>query len=178
MTSVTRVLVLDNYDSFTYNLAQLIGGLGAEPVVIRNDAIDLGGIAALGVTHIVISPGPGRPSVPRDFGICGTVLLHYGPAVPILGVCLGHQGIVHALGGTIVQAPKIMHGKQSRIRHDGKGVFAGLPESIDVMRYHSLIAERTSLPSCLRVTAETVDDELIMGVTHAHWPMTGVQFHH
>ena len=177
MTTSPRVVVLDNYDSFTYNLAQLIGALGAEPIVLRNDAIDIPGIAALKPTHLVLSPGPGRPSEARDFGICGEALLHYGPTLPILGVCLGHQGIVHYLGGTIVQAPTIVHGKQSRIRHDGHGIFAGMPEEVPVMRYHSLIADRTSLPSCLRVTATTSDDNLIMAVEHESWPMTGVQFH-
>jgi anthranilate synthase component II len=177
MTPTPRVLVLDNYDSFTYNLAQLIGALGAEPIVVRNDATDLAGIDALAPTHLVLSPGPGRPSEARDFGICGQALLHYGPTLPILGVCLGHQGIVHYLGGTIVQAPTIVHGKQSRIRHDGRGVFAGLPEDVGVMRYHSLVADPASLPSCLRVTATTRDDHLIMAVSHESWPMTGVQFH-
>jgi len=172
-----RVLVLDNYDSFTYNLAQLIGALGADPVVVRNDEIDIVGIATLAPTHIIVSPGPGRPSEPRDFGICGAALLHYGPAIPILGVCLGHQGIVHYLGGSIVQAPTIMHGKCSRISHDGFGLFAGLPAEIEVMRYHSLIADRASLPSCLRVTARTVSDGLIMAIAHESWPMMGVQFH-
>lgn len=177
MTSPRRVLVLDNYDSFTYNLAHLIGALGAEPVVVRNDAIDLEGIAALAPTHIVLSPGPGRPEVARDFGVCGDALLRFGPTTPLLGVCLGHQGIVHRLGGTIVQAPRIMHGKRSRIRHDGRGLFAGITEEIDVMRYHSLIADRAALPSCLRVTAETADDGVIMAVAHESWPVAGVQFH-
>lgn len=172
-----RVLVLDNYDSFTYNLAHLIGALGAESVVIRNDAVDISGIAALAPTHIIISPGPGRPSEPRDFGVCGAVLLQYGPTIPILGVCLGHQGIVHYLGGNIVQAPRIMHGKRSRISHDGSQLFSGLPHEIEVMRYHSLIADRASLPSCLRVTAQTTDDGLVMAVAHESWPMLGVQFH-
>ncbi len=178
MTTINRrVLVLDNYDSFTYNLVHLIGVLGAEPVVIRNDAIDINGIAALAPSHIVLSPGPGRPSEARDFGICGEALLRYGPTVPILGVCLGHQGIVHYLGGRITQAPTIVHGKQSRLRHDGHGLFAGLPAPLEVMRYHSLVADRTTLPSCLRVIAETIDDGLIMAVAHESWPMAGVQFH-
>jgi anthranilate synthase/aminodeoxychorismate synthase-like glutamine amidotransferase len=172
-----RVLVLDNYDSFTYNLAQLIGALGAEPVVVRNDMIDLNGIAALAPTHIIVSPGPGRPSEPRDFGICGAVLLQYGPTIPTLGVCLGHQGIVHYLGGSIVKAPSIMHGKRSRISHDGSGLFAKLPTEMEVMRYHSLIAARALLPACLRVIAQTVDDALVMAVAHESWPMIGVQFH-
>jgi anthranilate synthase component 2 len=172
-----RVLVLDNYDSFTYNLAHLIGVLGAEPIVVRNDAIDLDGIAALAPTHIIISPGPGRPSESRDFGICGAVIMRYGPTVPILGVCLGHQGIVHCLGGNIVRAPAIMHGKRSQINHDGSGLFAGLPPQIEVMRYHSLIADRVSLPSSLRITATTVVDGLIMAIAHESWPLVGVQFH-
>lgn len=177
MSSVHRVLVLDNYDSFTYNLAHLIGVLVAPPIVIRNDAIDLAGIAALAPTHIVLSPGPGRPSVARDFGICGAALLHFGSTIPILGVCLGHQGIVHALGGRIVPAPRIMHGKRSRIRHDGAGIFAGVATEIEVMRYHSLVAERVSLPPCLRVTAKTVDEGVVMAVAHVSWPTVGVQFH-
>jgi len=172
-----RVLVLDNYDSFTYNLVHLIGVLGAEPIVIRNDAINLAGIEELTPTHLILSPGPGRPSEPRDFGICGAALLRFGPYIPILGVCLGHQGIVHYLGGRVVQAPSVVHGKQSRVRHDGGGLFAGVPNDVEVMRYHSLVADRATLPSCLRVTAETVDDGVVMAVAHEQWPMVGVQFH-
>ena len=172
-----RVLILDNYDSFTFNLFQAVGELiGGHPVVHRNDAVDLDAVEALDPTHVVISPGPGHPDNPRDFGVCGEVIRALGPRIPILGVCLGHQGIVHHLGGEVTRAPTIVHGKMWRIEHDGTGVFAGLPANIEVMRYHSLIAREASLPDTLRVTARTADG-LVMGVSHVQWPMHGVQFH-
>lgn len=170
-------LLLDNYDSFTHNLAQLIGSLGEEVFVVRNDQIDLDGVRALAPTHIVISPGPGNPENPRDFGICGPVLDTFSASIPTLGVCLGHQGLAHRLGGHVVGAPEIVHGKTSRIRHDGAGLFAGLAQGIEVMRYHSLVVDRATLPAMLIVTAETEDGGLIMGLRHTERPLFGVQFH-
>ncbi len=170
------VLLIDNYDSFTHNLYQYLGELGAVPLVARNDAIDLSAVADLEPSHIVLSPGPGHPANRRDFGICSDLLREWGPRRPLLGVCLGLQGIAHYLGGAVVRAPTIVHGKTSRIRHDGEGLFAGLPADLEVMRYHSLIADRARLPDCLRVTAET-DDGLVMAIAHRAWPVVGVQFH-
>ena len=170
------VALIDNFDSFTHNLYQQLAMLGARVEVIRNDAIDVPGLVKLGPTHIVLSPGPGHPANPRDFGVCADVIRHFGPTTPLLGVCLGHQGIVHCLGGQIVRAPTIVHGKTSPIQHCGAGLFAGIPQNIEVMRYHSWIAERSSMPQCLDVTAETIDG-LVMGVTHTSWPLVGVQFH-
>ena len=171
-----RVVLIDNYDSFTFNLYQLLGGLGAEVLVRRNDEVTSAGIAALRPTHLVLSPGPGRPDRPRDFGVCADAIRDHGPRLPLLGVCLGHQGIVHVLGGRVVAAPSVVHGKSSPIRHCGEGLYASLPERPEVMRYHSLVAERDSLPASLRITAET-DDGVVMGVAHRSWPVHGVQFH-
>jgi len=170
-------LLIDNYDSFTHNLAQLIGGLGEEVVVVRNDAIDLDGVRALAPRRIVISPGPGHPGNDRDFGVCGPVIDALAATTPTLGVCLGHQGLAHRLGAAVVRAPEIVHGKTARITHDGAGLFAGLPSAIEVMRYHSLVVDETTLPDCLRVTARTMRDGLIMGLAHVAWPLVGVQFH-
>jgi anthranilate synthase component 2 len=171
-----KLLLLDNYDSFVYNLAQALRSLGAETQVVRNDAITLAQVYALAVDAIVISPGPGRPEEPRHFGVCGAVIAALGTRVPMLGVCLGHQGIVHMLGGRVMRAPQVMHGKTSVIEHDGTGVFQGLPQGFEAMRYHSLVADPTSLPSCLRITARS-PDRAIMGVAHRHAALHGVQFH-
>jgi len=174
-----RLLLLDNYDSFVYNLAQLLRSLGAETRVARNDAISLAEVRAHGADAIVISPGPGRPDEPRHFGVCEAVIRSLGhPAqqLPILGVCLGHQGIVHVLGGRVVRAAQVMHGKTSPIEHDGSGLFEGLPQGFVAMRYHSLVAEPESLPACLHVTARTPDG-VIMAVQHESAPLFGVQFH-
>jgi anthranilate synthase/aminodeoxychorismate synthase-like glutamine amidotransferase len=168
-----RVLVIDNYDSFTYNLVQVIGGLGAEPVVHRNDAIDLAGVAALAPDGIVISPGPGTPA---DAGISMAVIEAFGAQVPLLGVCLGHQCIGEVFGGRVVRAERVMHGKTSWVRHRGSGVLSGLPDPFEATRYHSLVVEPASLPDVLEVTAET-DDGVIMGLRHRRWPVEGVQFH-
>ncbi len=177
-----RVLVIDNYDSFTHNLYQMLGeamGVAEEPdgslEVHRNDALSAAEIAEREPTHIVLSPGPGHPSNPRDFGVCGDVVDRFVD-VPTLGVCLGHQGIVHRLGGSVVRAPRIVHGKTSALSHTGEGLFKGLPQDLQVMRYHSFIADRASLPSCLEVTAETADG-LVMAVAHRDRPLVGVQFH-
>ncbi|HVM67309.1 MAG TPA: aminodeoxychorismate/anthranilate synthase component II [Acidimicrobiales bacterium] len=168
-----RVLVIDNYDSFTYNLVQVIGGLGAEPIVHRNDAIDVPGVAAIAPDGIVISPGPGTPA---DAGISMAVIEAFGRQVPLLGVCLGHQCIGEVFGGRVVRAERVMHGKTSWVRHRGVGVLAGLPDPFEATRYHSLVVEPATLPDVLEVTAET-EDGVIMGLRHRCWPVEGVQFH-
>jgi para-aminobenzoate synthetase component 2 len=167
------ILVLDNYDSFTYNLVQYLGELGEEIEVARNDKISLDEIAAMAPDRIVISPGP---CTPNEAGISIELIRRFGPEIPILGVCLGHQAIGQALGGKVVRNDVIMHGKTSEIKHRGEGVFAGLPSPLQATRYHSLIIERESLPEALQITAET-EDGTIMGVKHREWPLEGVQFH-
>ena len=167
------LLVIDNYDSFTYNLVQLLGELGAEPVVRRNDQVTVAEIAGGGYHGIVISPGPGEPS---GAGVSLAAIRELGPRLPILGVCLGHQAIGEAFGGHIVRAPRPVHGKASRVTHDGRGIFAGVPAEIEVARYHSLVIEPHSCPPVLEVTASTADG-IIMGVRHRSLPIEGVQFH-
>ena len=167
------LLMLDNYDSFTYNLVQYFGELGEEVRVVRNDAIDIEGIAALAPARIVVSPGP---CTPAEAGVSLVVIREFAGKVPILGVCLGHQAIGQAFGGRIVHAGKVMHGKTSSISHAGQGVFAGLPSPFLATRYHSLAIERASLPDCLEITAESEDGE-IMGVRHKEFELEGVQFH-
>jgi anthranilate synthase component 2 len=167
------LLVIDNYDSFTYNLVQLLGELGADPVVRRNDQVTVAEIASGGYRGLVISPGPGEPS---GAGVSLAAIRALGPQMPILGVCLGHQAIGEAFGGRIVRAPRPIHGKASRVTHDGRGIFAGVPPEIDVARYHSLVIEPDSCPPVLEVTASTADG-IIMGVRHRHLPIEGVQFH-
>jgi anthranilate synthase/aminodeoxychorismate synthase-like glutamine amidotransferase len=168
------VLLIDNYDSFTFNLAQYLGGLGADLLVRRNDEITLEDIDRLGPRHIVISPGPGRP---EDAGVSAAVIGRFGARVPILGVCLGHQAIGHAFGGAIVRAATLMHGKTSMVEHDGRGVFRDLPVPFEAGRYHSLVIAPEGLPPVLEVCARTVDEGTIMGVRHREWPVHGVQFH-
>jgi anthranilate synthase component II len=165
-------LLIDNYDSFTYNLWHYLGELGAEVVVKRNDAISVAEVLAMNPEGVVISPGP---SIPEKAGICVELVRHLG-RIPILGVCLGHQAIGAAFGGRVIRAPEPMHGKVSHIFHDRTGVFAGLPSPFSATRYHSLIVERSSLPPCLRVTASS-EDGLIMGLVHDDHPIHGVQFH-
>jgi len=172
-----KVLVIDNYDSFVYNLAQYVGELGAEPLVYRNDQLTLKKALRLKPDKIIISPGPGTPSQPRYFGVCSQIIRHLSPKVPTLGVCLGHQGIVWTFGGRIVRAGRVMHGKTSPVWHDGRGIFKGVENPIQATRYHSLVAERASLPRCLAVTAVSLDDGEIMGVRHVEYPIEGVQFH-
>jgi anthranilate synthase component 2 len=167
------LLVIDNYDSFTYNLVQFLGELGAEPVVRRNDQITVEEIAGGGYRGIVISPGPGEP---KGAGISLAAIRELGRQMPILGVCLGHQAIGEAFGGRIVRAGKPIHGKSSRVKHDGRGIFVGVPEEIEVGRYHSLVIEPQSCPRVLEVTATTADG-IIMGVRHRELPIEGVQFH-
>ena len=168
-----RVLVLDNYDSFVYNLVQYLGELGAEPLVHRSDELSLDQIAALDPDAVLISPGPGRP---EDAGLSNDVIRHFAGRRPVLGVCLGHQCIGQVYGGEVVRAPEIMHGKTSLIRHNGTGVFAGLPDPVEATRYHSLIVDRASVPDELEVTAWT-DDGTIMGLRHRTLGVEGVQFH-
>ena len=169
----TRVLVIDNYDSFVYNLVQELGELGADPVVYRNDAIDVAGIRAAAPDLILISPGPGRP---EDAGVSMAVIGELAGVIPILGVCLGHQAIGQVFGGDVVQAPSLMHGKTSAIHHDGKGVFEGLPDPFTATRYHSLVVEPATVPGELEVTARTADG-VIMGLRHRTLAVEGVQFH-
>jgi len=172
------ILMIDNYDSFTYNLVQYLGELGAEVETVRNDAIDVAGIRALAPEGVVISPGP---CTPNEAGISLAVVRELGGEVPILGVCLGHQAIGQAFGGEVVRARAVMHGKTSMMHHAGVGVFAGLPNPFEATRYHSLIVARESLPECLEITAwtETPDGEFdeIMGLRHRELPIEGVQFH-
>ena len=168
------VFVLDNYDSLTYNLVQYLGELGQTLDVRRNDQVTLDEIAALRPSHIVISPGPGRP---EDAGITPALIERFGPTVPILGVCLGHQAIGLVCGGKVVRAPVPMHGKTSTIDHDGTGVFAGLASPIEASRYHSLVVQEDGLPEALEITARSRGDNMIMGLRHRRWPLTGVQFH-
>ena len=167
------ILLIDNYDSFTYNLAQMLRGLGAEVKVVRNDEIDADGIEVLRPEGIVLSPGPGRP---ESAGVTLEAVRRFAGKIPMLGVCLGHQSIAQAFGGKIVPAQRLMHGKTSRVCHGGQGVFAGLPQQFEVMRYHSLAVERASLPDCLVVTAESEDGE-IMGIKHKEFAVEGVQYH-
>ena len=172
------ILMLDNYDSFTFNIVQYLGELGADVVTHRNDAITLDEIEALSPTHLVISPGP---CTPNEAGISLDVIRHFAGKLPILGVCLGHQAIGQVFGGKVVRAPQVMHGKTSDIRHTGLGVFTGLDDPLPVTRYHSLVVERDSLPECLEITAWTDDDDvtpgLIMGLRHKELDIEGVQFH-
>ncbi len=167
------LLMIDNYDSFTYNLVQYFGELGADVRVYRNDAITVDEIAALAPDHIVISPGP---CTPNEAGVSVETIIRFAGRIPILGVCLGHQSIGQAFGGRIVHAKQLMHGKTSPIYHRGEGVFAGLPSPFEATRYHSLVVERETLPECLEVTAWTADEE-IMGLRHREYTVEGVQFH-
>ena len=167
------LLMIDNYDSFTFNLVQYLGELGAEVRVVRNDELDLAGLAALGPSHIVISPGP---CTPNEAGVSLAAIQEFAGRIPILGVCLGHQAIGQAFGGKVVRAKQVMHGKVSRIAHDGRGVFASVENGFIATRYHSLAVERDSLPACLEVSAQSEDGE-IMGLRHRALPVEGVQFH-
>ncbi|MBC7130922.1 aminodeoxychorismate/anthranilate synthase component II [Candidatus Bathyarchaeota archaeon] len=172
-----RVLVIDNYDSFVYNLVQYIGELGAEPIVYRNDELTIEKALELKPDRIVISPGPGTPEESRYFGVCTLILKRMSLETPTLGVCLGHQGIVHAFGGRIVRAKRLMHGKTSLVKHDGEGIFKGVKNPIHATRYHSLAVDSAAMPACLKVTAISLDDGEVMGVRHLSYPIEGVQFH-
>ena len=192
-----KTLVIDNFDSFTFNLVQYLGELGAEPIVYRNDAITAKEAEALEPDAIVISPGPGNPSDPKYFGVCTDILLGMSRTVPTLGVCLGLQGFGHVYGGKVVHAPRILHGKASPVHHDGRTIFRGLPSPFMAARYHSLIVDAATLPSTIEKTAWTYEGEtaasaasedqdasarsegriVIMGARHKHYPIEGVQFH-
>ena len=167
------ILVIDNYDSFTYNLVQFLGEMGADLYVVRNDKTTLDEIRAMQPTHIVISPGPGNPD---DGGVSLDVIKQLGATTPVLGVCLGHQCIGQAFGGVVLRAGQVMHGKTSQIYHENEGIFANLPNPFEATRYHSLIVEESSLPDVLKVTART-EDGVIMGLRHREYPIYGVQFH-
>jgi anthranilate synthase/aminodeoxychorismate synthase-like glutamine amidotransferase len=169
-----RILVIDNYDSFVYNLVQYLGELGAEPVVHRHDAVTLDEMRAFEPDAVLVSPGPGRP---EDAGLSNDAIREFGEGgVPVLGVCLGNQCIGQLYGGKVVRAERVMHGKTSEVRHQGSGVFAGLPDPLTATRYHSLVVEADSVPDCLEVTAETADGT-VMGLRHREFPIEGVQFH-
>ena len=170
---MARILVLDNYDSFTYNLVQYLGELGAEPLVVRNDSMSVTELVALKPDALLLSPGPGRP---ENSGVLCDAITTFAGVVPVLGVCLGHQAIGHVYGGKVVSAPELVHGKTSEVHHTGEGIFAGSPSPITATRYHSLIIERASLPDELVVTAQT-QDRMIMGVRHRTLDVEGVQFH-
>lgn len=170
-------LLIDNYDSFTWNLYQYIGELKGNPRIFRNDEIILAQIIKLKPARIVISPGPGSPDDPAYFGVCLEVIKKLGPKIPILGVCLGHQGIIYAFGGKIVKAPKILHGKTSLIEHDGKGIFQNIASPLTGMRYHSLVGAPESIPSELIISAKVKGEKTIMGVRHKSYPLHGIQFH-
>ena len=167
------LFILDNYDSFTYNLVQYFGELGAEPTVCRNDEITVAELREMAPARICISPGPGEP---RDAGISEAIIRELGPLIPVLGVCLGHQAIGEVFGGEVVRAGRLMHGKTSPILHEGDGVFAGLPNPFEATRYHSLVVRPESVPDCLEVNARTPEGE-IMGLRHREFPIHGVQFH-
>ena len=167
------IVIIDNYDSFTYNIVQTLGGLGAEMEIFRNDQVDVAHIESLQPDRLLISPGP---CTPAKAGISIEAIRHFAGRIPILGVCLGHQSIGEAFGGRTVRAPRLMHGKTSPIFHDGKGVFTGLPDPFEAMRYHSLVLELESLPDCLEITARTDQDEM-MGIRHRELVVEGVQFH-
>ncbi|MGA1362938.1 MAG: anthranilate synthase component II [Ilumatobacteraceae bacterium] len=170
---MARIVVIDSYDSFVYNIVQYLGELGAEPVVVRNDQMTVAEVEALSPDGVLLSPGPGRP---EDAGIICEAITHFAGKAPVFGVCLGHQAIGHVYGGNVVRATELMHGKTSFIRHRGVGVFTGLPDPLEATRYHSLVVERDSLPACLEVTAET-DNGMIMGLRHRELDVEGVQFH-
>ena len=171
---IARILVIDSYDSFVYNLVQYLGELGADPIVHRNDTITVDEALALEPDGVLLSPGPGRPETSGI--ICAAIPAFATAGIPLLGVCLGHQAIGHVYGGLVVRAPQLMHGKTSSVEHTGLGVFAGLPSPLTATRYHSLVIDPDSMPDCLEVTARTVDG-IVMGVRHRELPVEGVQFH-
>lgn len=170
---MARILVIDNYDSFVYNLVQYLGELGAEPIVVRNDELTVEDAVAVNPDGVLLSPGPGRP---EDAGILCAAITAFAGKTPVFGVCLGHQAIGHVFGGKVVRAPELVHGKTSMITHEGLGVFAGLDSPLAATRYHSLVVERESLPSSFEVTA-TTGDGMIMGMRHREFDVEGVQFH-
>ena len=172
-----KILVIDNYDSFVYNLAQLLGELKTEPTVLRNDKITLEDARKMDPDAVVISPGPGHPADRRYFGACTDIITELGPSVPILGVCLGHQGIVHAFGGKVINAKRIRHGKTSLIQYTADRLFENVANPFKATRYHSLVADQNTVPPNLEVTARALDDGEIMGIRHRQYLIEGVQFH-
>ena len=170
-------LIIDNYDSFTFNLYQYTAELKGNPIVYRNDELDMKKIAKIKPTHIIISPGPGTPNNKEDIGVCEEVIATFGDRIPILGVCLGHQAIVHHFGGKIKKAPEIFHGKTSLMKHKKCPLFDKIPKEFEAMRYHSLIADAGKMPKKLVVTAQTKKDKLVMAVQHKKFPIYGIQFH-
>ena len=179
MAKKKKILVIDNYDSFVYNIAQLLGEMAADPIVVRNDQVTLAHIKRMKPDGIVISPGPGHPADRKYFGVCTDVIQQMGPKTPILGVCLGHQGIVHAFGGRVINAGKVRHGKTSVIEYESRkdDLFLGVNNPFQATRYHSLVADKETIPDCLEVTARSTDDSEIMAVQHKEYPIRGVQFH-
>ena len=173
LSDAQLMVVIDNYDSFTYNLVQYLGMLGAKLAVFRNDEIDLAGLDALQPSHLIISPGPCSP---KEAGISVAAIQHFAGRIPILGVCLGHQSLGEAFGARVIRAPRLMHGKTSLVYHDGRDIFQGIPSPFEATRYHSLIVERETLPECLEVSAQTAVGE-IMGLRHKQQAIFGVQFH-
>lgn len=173
-----KVLIIDNYDSFVYNIAQIMGFLSTEPIVKRNNQITIKDISKINPDAIIISPGPGHPKYKKDFGICTQVITKLGPSVPILGICLGHQGIVNAFGGTVKRANNIKHGKTSEIQfNDNTDLFEGVKNPFIATRYHSLIADRDNFPKCLKITSISLDDREIMSACHEKFLIEGIQFH-
>ncbi len=171
-----KTLIIDNYDSFTFNIYQYVGELGGNPSVLRNDQVRIGEISNQ-YSHIIISPGPGSPDDPSYFGICMKVIERCGKRIPLLGVCLGHQGIISCFGGKVIRAKSIKHGKQSLIQHTKEGIFSSVKNPLHGMRYHSLVGKRDTIPSELQVIATSMDDGEIMGIKHKTYPIFGVQFH-
>jgi anthranilate synthase component 2 len=172
-----KTLIIDNYDSFTFNLCQYVAELGGHPVVYKNDGLTAETAAALAPSHIIISPGPGTVLNKKDFGVCEEIILKLGPKIPLLGVCLGHQGIARAYGAAVVRAPEIIHGKQSRITHDGSVLFKNVPNPFKAMRYHSLCVSSKNVPKSLRITARVHGENAVMALRHGVWPIFGIQFH-
>ena len=172
-----KILIIDNYDSFVYNIAQLLGKLKTRPTVIRNDKIKIKDIQEMNPDAIIISPGPGNPADRKYFGICTDIITDLGPTIPILGICLGHQGIVNAFGGKIINAKLVRHGKTSTIKHKSHMLFESVDNPFKATRYHSLVADSNKIPSCLDVTAKALDDGEIMAVRHRKYLIEGVQFH-
>ncbi|MEM2088440.1 MAG: aminodeoxychorismate/anthranilate synthase component II [Thermoproteota archaeon] len=172
-----RILLIDNYDSFVYNIAQYMGELGASVIVLRNDAISLSKARHLKPDRIVISPGPGTPQDKKYFGNCTSIIRSLGKRIPVLGICLGHQGIAYAFGGKVSHASRLMHGKTSMIRHDGESVFKGVSNPFEATRYHSLVVNAFQMPSCLKISAYSLEDCEVMGLRHVEYPVEGIQFH-
>ncbi len=172
-----KILIIDNYDSFVYNIAQLFRKLSTQPVVLRNNKITINEINKMQPDGIVLSPGPGHPADKKSFGICGDIIATIGPKIPVLGVCLGHQGIVHVYGGKVINAQVVRHGKTSKIKYLDGELFEKLANPFVATRYHSLVASRENFPDCLEVTAFSLDDSEIMGLKHKKYPIYGVQFH-